>query len=406
MVIKNAKIVDLDGVYESDILIEKKIIKKIGKNLIDSEIFDAKGAYLLPGAIDLNVRLLDDKVNIQNIKKLAIDALKGGVTKTILNPNLQPAIDNEIILEFIKSYSSVYGCEILPMIKATYGDDSKKLSDIAILLKKGAITLFFYSDIDSFLICRVFEYAKMFNIPICCRATNRSLSSVGVMHEGEYSFLLGLGGISQIEESSEVAKIIEFAKYYDVEVIFQSISLSRSVELIKEAKKDGIKVFAEVSIHHLIKSDIECVDYNTLAKIDPPLRDEENKDNLLKLLKENEIDLLTSLHSPKRAVYKDVSFDDAAFGIDAISLYLSLIYTHLIKNGILKIGDLVKILHFNPSKLLKMDQNRVKEGFVADFIIFDQNKKSFVKNRDSLYYNQQLFGEVVAIVKDGDLKLI
>ncbi|WP_187648216.1 amidohydrolase family protein [Nitrosophilus labii] len=378
MVIKNAKIVDIHGTYESDVLVKNKKIEKIGNNLKDDEIYDANGAYLLPGLVDLNVKFCDDKVNVQNIRKLSKDALNGGVTTVVLNPDLNPALDNEIILEFIKSENEFKNfCEILPMIKATMGDDSQSMSEIAILLKKGAVAPFFYSDIDSFLICRIFEYAKMYNVPLHCRARNASIKSVGVMHEGEISSRLGLGGINEMEEVSEVAKIIEFAKYYDVEVVFKSLSVSRSIELIKKAKEEGIRVYAEVSIHHLLKTDKECEGYNTTAKIDPPLRDEKNHQKLLKHLKEGDIDFLTSLHSPKSTVQKDISFDEAAFGVDAIGDYLQTLYKTLVESKILTFSQLLKLICQNPAKILGKENGEIKEGFEDSLILF--NKKEVKK---------------------------
>jgi len=373
MVIKNAKLVDINGMRECDIVIKNKKIEKIDKNLDDDKILDVKSAFVLPGLIDLNVKLCDDKVSVHNIEKLASNALKGGVISVVLNPDMNPSVDNEIILEFIKSQNEIIkNCEILPLIKAT--KDENSLTEIAILLKKGALSPFFYSDVDSFLIARIFEYAKMYDVPLHCRARNSSIKSVGVMHEGEVSSKLGLGGISEIEEISEVAKIIEFAKFYGVEVVFKSISAARSVELIKKAKADGIKVYAEVSIHHLLKTDKECEGYNTSAKIDPPLRDEANRLKLIEYLKNGDIDLLTSLHSPKSTVEKDISFDDAAFGVDAISAYLQTLYKNLVKTEIIDFPSLIKLTCQNPAKILGKDRGSLNEGMEADFIVFDGEK--------------------------------
>ncbi len=354
MVIKNAKMVDKNGIKTKDFIVEDK----------DKKIIDAKGAFLLPGLIDLNVKFYDDIVSSENIKRLSKKALKGGVTKVVLNPDLNPAIDNEISLEFIKSESKNSNIEIVPLIKAT--KESDKLSEIAILLKKGANSIFFYSYINSFLICRIFEYAKMYNVVLHCRATNLDIKNVGVMHEGEISSRLGLGGINEIEEVSEVAKIIEFAKHYDVEVLFKSLSSAKSIELIKRAKDEGIRVYSEVSIHHLLKTDKECEGYNTKAKLDPPLRDEKNREKLIEFLKNDDIDILTSLHSPKSTLQKDISFDDAAFGVDAIESFLQDIYENLVKKDIISFYDALKLTYFNPLKILKQNSQSYK-----DLILFD-----------------------------------
>jgi len=231
MKIEGALIRDTKTLKAVDVVIEKGKILEIKPSA-------KKGRFLLfEGICDCNVKLQDDKVNAKNIQDLIIKANKGGVSKAILNPRLTPQIDNEIILEFIKSQNSDL-CEICPLIEAV---NEKGLSEIAILLKKGGAGIYFNSNISSLLICRIFEYAKMYNIPLHCRARNSSIKSVGVMHDGEVSSKLGLGGICEIEEISEVAKIIEFAKFYDVEVVFKSISTARSVELIKKAKEYNYK---------------------------------------------------------------------------------------------------------------------------------------------------------------------
>jgi len=373
MVIKNVNLVDCEKELFCDVLIKDDKILKIGKDLKDKEIIDAKGAYLLPSLIDLNVKLCDDKVSVGNFEKLSKKAIKGGVRTVVLNPDMNPQIDNEIILEFIKSQNKmIKNIEILPLIMAI--KDENRLSEIAILLKKGAVAPFFYSDADSFLIARIFEYAKMYDVTLHCVARESSIREIGVMHEGEISSKLGLSGISEIDEISEVAKIIEFAKYYDVKVLFKSISASRSVELIKKAKNEGVKVFCEVSLHHFLKTDKECLGYNTSAKIDPPLKDENNQKQLLKYLKNKDIDILTSLHSPKSVVQKDISFDEAAYGVDSIGDYLKEIYENFVKKDILTLKDIVELTSKNPAKILNLKKGVIKEGEKADFILFDTKK--------------------------------
>lgn len=372
MVIKNAKIVDSDSIFENDVLIKDGKIEKIGKNLNDKDVVDANGAFLLPGLVDLNVKFYDDLVSSENIEKLSKKALKGGVSTVLLNPDLNPAIDNEIILEFIKSESKNYNLEIIPLVKAV--KEKESLSEIAILLKKGANSIYFESDISSFLICRIFEYAKMYGVTLHCKPTNSDIKSVGVMNEGEVSSRLGLSGIDEIEEVSEVAKIIEFAKKYGVEVLFKSLSSARSIELIKKAKDEGVKVYAEVSIHHLLKTDKECEDYNTKAKLDPPLRDEKNRAKLIEFLKNKDIDILTSLHSPKSSLQKDISFDEAAFGVDAISSFLQDLYENFVKKEILSFSEILKLTYFNPLKVLKKDVSEIKKGYSEALILFDEKE--------------------------------
>ncbi|WP_267905534.1 amidohydrolase family protein [Nitrosophilus alvini] len=402
MVIKNALIVDSKGEREADIEIKDGKIAKIGTDLSSDEIYDAKGCSVLPGIVELNAKTCDDRVSVDSLAKLAKNSAKGGVTTVLLNPHLNPKIDDEIILEFVKSQNELNSkSDIKPMITAIKGEENEQLSEIAILLKKGAAAIYTSSDIDSSLMRRVFEYAVMYEIPLHCRAQNCSLRAGGVMHEGEVSSELGLGGIPELEENIEVAKIVEFLNRYRIETVFKSLSSARSVELVNEAKKRGFKAYAEVSIHHLVKSDEACRGYNTCAKIDPPLRDRENRELLLQMLKNGQIDFLTSLHSPKSMVQKDIAFDEAAYGVDAISLYLPIAYTYLVKSGILNMSDLTKLLCKNPAKVLGLNHGTIEEGCSADIVIFDPDKKRVVENEESLYYKEELFGEVTATFKEG-----
>ena len=370
MVLKGVNLYEKGYFKVSDIKIENHKIVKIRQNLQDSKTKDGKNLYIFPPIVDLNVKLLDDKVNVTNIKNLCKQAKNGGVGTVALNPDLDPFIDNEIILEFIKLQN--IDLEILPLIKAT--KDENKLTDIAILLKKGANSIYFHSDLDSFLISRIFEYAKMYDITLHCKAQNSSIRSVGVMHEGEVSSKLGLGGISELEEISEVSKIVEFAKYYGVKVLFKSLSSARSIEIIKKAKEEGIEVYSEVSLHHLIKNDNECLGYNTMAKIDPPLRDEKNRKVLVDFLKNGDIDLLTSLHSPKSKVLKDVSFDEAAFGIDSIESYFNELYKNFVKTEIISFEKLLDLIYEKPIKIAKIEPKNIEENFV----IFDKENEMYV----------------------------
>ncbi|WP_281950664.1 hypothetical protein [Nitrosophilus kaiyonis] len=362
MLIEGAKFFEDSKFKSYDIEIEEgKILKKISSKK-ESNIF------VIPPLVDLNIKPLDDKVNALNLKNLANAAKKSGVLYAALNPQIEPSIDNEIILEFIKSQD--IKINILPLLNAT--KDEKSLTEIAILLKKGANSIYFNSDIDSFLISRIFEYAKMYGVTLHCRAQNSSIKNSGVMHEGKVSSKLGLSGISEIEEISEVAKIIEFSKYYNVPVLFKSLSSSRSIEIIQKAKEEGIKVYSEVSIYHLTKTDEECSGYNTYFKIDPPLRDEKNRKKLIEYLKNGYIDTITSLHSPKSNVLKDVSFDEAAYGIDSIENYLVNLYETFVEKNIINFEDLIKYISLNPSKIAKI------ENFEKNFIVFDTKNKEII----------------------------
>ncbi len=393
MLIKNAKIIDFDGEYEADVLIEDGIITKIGSALSGDEVLDIEGNYLLPALIDLNVRPLDDKINSANLMRLAKNAMHGGVATIGLVPDVQPKICDEITLEFVKTQRQ--SIEILPFVSALRAENA--LSELSILLKKGGLSIYTSSDINEYLLARIFEYAKMHNVVLHIEPKNSVFRDIGVMNEGEVAFELGLGGISKLEEISEVAKIIEFSDYYEVGVLFKNISTAKSLELIAKSRL----CYAEVSIHHLLRSDTACRGYNTFAKLSPPLREEKERKALLLALQEGKIDALTSLHSPKSIVNKDVSFDEAGFGIDALGYYLPLLYTELVKKRVITFSKLVELTSTNLACFVGKKIGKVEEGYSADLVVFDATGQYQV-SVPSLYSRVQ--GAVRTLIKNGAIQ--
>ncbi len=389
MLIKNAHIVNHDFSFVGDVKIVDDKIEKFGQDLEDKEVVDLDGLYLLPGLIDLNVRTYDDKMDKEHLLSLEKEALEGGVTYAALMPDLQPPIDNEVILELFDNGI------VVPFIRAC---KEKGLSEISILLKKGGQGIVTDSDVNSYLLARIFEYAKMHQKMLHVRPHNRSLREVGVMHDGEVAFHLGLGGIDPLEETSEVAKVIEYAKRYQVGVVFKGLSTQRALDLVARCRCS----YSEVSIHHLLFNDEACLGFNTYAKIMPPLRNEEERKALVDSLRSGKINILTSLHSPKSIVNKEVSFDEAAEGIDAIGYYLPLLYTKLVKSAIIDFQKVVELSSTNPAAVLDLKKGKVEEGYDADFVIFDPNGVTKTPS-NTPYGGEMLHGAVKGVIKGGQL---
>jgi len=409
MIIKNAILCDANGERQMDVHIHEGRIFKIANNLEGVEVFDAKGAYLLPGLIDLNVSLPDKQLNSAKLQSLSLSALKGGVSTLVLNPDCQPNINNEVVLEFVLE-RHFEGSKIESAISATkqgetaqVGEEDSALSNIAILLKQGAVAPSLDSSVDSNLIRRVFEYIKMYEGVVFCSLKDNELNGNGVMFEGKVSASLGLPGISVLGEITHVSKMIEIARYFDVQVLFKGVFARRSLEMIQTAKEEGVKVLCEISIHHLILDDSACDGFNTYAKIFPPLADDKGKEALRKSLKNDEIDILTSLHSTHSKVSKEVAFYDAAYGTGAIEEILPLYYTHLVSSGLISLSQLSKMVSFLPAKMIKKETGLIEEGYLADFVLFDIHQSTQVQNSQSLYNNEKLQGKVLAMFIEGKL---
>jgi len=410
MIIKNAILCDANGERKGDVEITEGVISKIADNLSGEDVVDAKGAYLLPGLIDLNVSLADGQLNMSRLKSLSKSAIKGGVSTVVLNPDSQPAINNEIVLEFVLE-RKFEGAKISSAISATKqaegsagSEKDKALSNIAILLKQGALAPSLDSSVDNNLIRRIFEYMKMYEGTVFCSVKDRALNGNGVMFEGKVSATLGLPGISVLGEITHVSKMIEIARYFDVQVLFKGLFTRRSLEMITQAKKEGVKVFSEISIHHLAFDHNACDGFNTYAKIFPPLADEKGKNSLRESLKNEEIDVLTSLHSPQSKVNKEVAFSDAAFGTEAIEVALQLYYSKLVKTGLISLCKLSELTSLNPAKMVKKRRGLIAEGEVADLVLFDTKESTVVQSQQSLYKDEVLEGKIVSVFVDGELK--
>ena len=396
MVIQNAVICDANGEKKEDILIEDGIITQIGSNLSDSDVFDAKGSYFMPLLVDTNIRLQDSALNSNNIKSIAKEALNGGIGHVILNADSTPAIDSEIVLEFAQNgLHDLSGAKVDLMIN-TLKEDST-LSNIAILLKRGAIAPYMSTIAKNDVAIKIAQYCQMYDVTLFCKAEDNSLINSGVMLDGDISSKLGLAGIPDLSEVLHVSRMIEIARHFKIKILFKSIASPRSISLITQAKKDGVDVKCEVSIHHLINSDEACENFNTTAKLDPPLACRNDVELLQAALKNNQIDILTTLHQPSSPVNKEVAFYDSAYGCEALSDALPLYYTKLVESKMISMSELVKLTAKNSAKSIKKEYGTIEIGQRVNALLFNPHVKTKVDNEQSLYNAQELSGKVTAV---------
>lgn len=380
MLIKNAKIY---GENLQDLLIKDGKIVKIGANLDDNdEVLDAQGMTLLPSFVDLCVNLKNDKFSLSNLELLEKECLRGGVGAIILRDCMD--FDEESFSLFLQNLK-FRKIQIFPSVCTL--DKQGKLKNLATLLNKGAHALELKSSCNANILRVSMQYALMKEKSIFVKCYDENFDDNGVMNDCEMSFELGLAGMSAVAESSEVAKIKEIAKFYGVKVIFDLLSLRRSIELLED---ENLKL---ISIHHLIKDDNACTGFNTAAKLNPPLRSKEDKESLKQALKQGKIDFLSSLHSAKSISLKDLAFDEAAFGIHSICEFMSLCYTFLIKEGLLTWKNLCKVTSQNPSEFLGLNSGIIEVGKEANLVLFDESEEISAP-KSSLYANDKLFGRV------------
>ncbi|HEY9203829.1 MAG TPA: dihydroorotase [Sulfurimonas sp.] len=396
MVIKNAKVCDIHGERVTDIRIEEGIITEMADGLSCSEILDAGSLYFMPLLVDTNVRVQDSSLNAKNIKALSDEALSAGVGHVVLNPDTTPAIDNEIVLEFAQNgLHGLKGAKVDLMLNTLKEDNT--LSNIAILLKRGAVAPYMSTIAKNDVAIKIAQYCQMYGVTLFCKAEDNSLISSGVMLEGDVSSKLGLAGIPDLSEVLHVSRMIEIARHFKIKILFKAIASPRSIYLIDKAKQDGVDVTCEVSIHHLSNSDEACKNFNTTAKLNPPLSSKEDLKLMQEALKEGKIDILTTLHQPSSPLNKEVAFYDAAYGCEGLKNAMSVYYTKLVKSGIISMQELVKLCVQNPSRSIGGNAGEIKVGSRANAMLFNPDEKVMMDEKLSLYCGEELYGRVEKI---------
>lgn len=388
MLIKNARIY---AEKVQDIRIENGFITQIADEIrADDEIFDAHNLVFLPSFIDLNVSLKNEHFCIENLKNLEEECLKSGVSAVVLKDTMD--FDEESFALFLEHLKNL---KLQVFATARVCDKAGKLKNLSTLINKGVFALQCQSSHKASVLRQSMQYALMKEKTLFVHCFEAGFDDNGVMNDCATSFELGLVGISAVSEFSEVAKIKQIAEFYKVKVLYECLSLEKSLNLLDNTD------LVQTSIHHLLKSDEQCLQFNTFAKLMPPLRSKNDTLALQKALKAGKIKFLSSLHSPKSITHKDVAFDEASFGVDSMSEYLSLCYSFLVKNSFLSWAELCELTSKNQASFLGLNSGQIATGKEANFILFDENAKG-KKAKNSLYAKDELFGEVKAHFIKGE----
>jgi len=416
LLIKNARVIDAKSKTDDclDVLITGGKIAKLAKNIKakDAKIFDAKGLIVMPGLVDMHVHLREPGFEYkETILTGSKAAAAGGFTSVCCMPNTDPVVDNQEVVEFISSQSKKAGLINVFCVGAiTKGLKGRELSDIGDLKAAGCVAL---SDdgnpvMNSEIMRRAMEYAGMFGLPIISHSEDIDLSAGGVMNEGLVSTKLGLKGIPRVAEISMVSRDIELSRYTGTPLHIAHVSCRESIDLIKKAKKQGIKVTCECTPHHFSLSEEELIDYDTNKKVNPPLRSRDDIKALIDALKDGTIDAIATDHAPHAETEKDIEFDQASFGIAGLETALGLAVLKLVDKGVLSFMDLVRKMSYNPASILNLGKGCIYEGQDADLTVFDPNKEwevtvdSFLsKSKNSPFICKRLKGKVILTIAGG-----
>lgn len=412
--IKNGNVVYFDKVEKADILIEDGLIAKIDSFIQDSadEVIDASNKCVMAGFVDMHVHLrepgFENKETIETGTKAAV---KGGFTAVACMPNTKPVLDNKFALKYVIDKANEAGfAKVYPICSITKGEEGELLSDMLTLKDNGAVA---FSDDGkpvktSQMLRLALEYGKAYDLPMLCHCEDTDLANGGVANEGYSATIHGLKGITRASEEVGIAREIIIAANVGAKVHICHVSTKGSVEIIREAKKHGVKVTAETCPHYISLTDDCIANFNAMAKVNPPLREWDDVLAVQKGIADGTIDCLATDHAPHAHWEKECQFDTAAFGISGLETAFAVNYTHLVKKGIIDLPKLSTLMTKNPCEVLRINNNGIVVGEKADITIVDLNKKftvnskTFVsKGKNTPFDGMELYGTVDMTIVDG-----
>ncbi len=401
----------------ADIFIRDGKIARIKQNLARpgaDVVIDAKGKIVTAGLVDMHVHLREPgREDKETIATATRAAAKGGVTTLLGMPNTTPAIDNQTVVKFVLEKGKQEGIvNVLTAGSLTKKSEGKELAEIWELREAGASMIIDDRAENQTMGLRklALEYCQTFGMPLMTHPEDASLKDDAVMNEGWISTQLGLSGSPASTESLVVARTLELLRETPVPYHFTHISTKRTVELIREAKKEGLPVTCDCTTHHITLNDEACLNYNTLAKVDPPLRTEEDRLALLEGLKDGTIDVIITDHAPHLLVEKFVSFNEAAVGIVGLETLFPLAYTELVKNKVLTLPELIQKLTTNPAEIIRANNGKIEEGEAADISVWDVSEswkidknKFETKGRNTPFHDKKVFGRASEVIVAGEI---
>ncbi len=414
LLLKNVRPVgaDFDGSEKVDVRISDGTISVIGSGLDpqeNEETHDADGAYLSGGWMDMHVHLREPGYeHKETIETGCAAAAFGGFTEVACMPNTNPPIHTRDVVEFIKKKAESLPVEVHPIGCVSKEREGKSIAEMGDMKEGGAVA--FSDDGDpvynSQLMRVALNYSSMLEMPIINHEEDLKLSRPGHMHEGKVSARLGLDGTPGIAEETMIARDILLAEFTGGHIHVAHISTAKAVDLVRQAKADGISVTTEVCPHHfdLTDEEIERRDFDTNVKMHPPLRTQKDVDAMIEGLADGTIDAICTDHAPHAIEEKEVEFIYAPNGIIGLETAWSVSVRQLLDSEVLDLQTLLTKFVENPRKILNLEVPKIKEGVKANLTLFNideewtfDEEQVRSKSKNSPYLGETLKGRAEAI---------
>ena len=417
LLITNGRVVDPTQELDAklDVLIENGSIARIDKRLrADVPTIDAEGLVVMPGLIDLHTHLREPgQEHKETIATGTRAAVAGGYTAVCAMANTVPPNDERAVTEMVLAEAARNGaCRVYPIGAVSRGLKGEAMAELAELRAAGCVAV---SDDgkpvhNAQLMRRALEYCSMLGMPVIAHEEDADLNEGGVMHEGFYATLLGMGGIPAASEETMVARDIILARLTRGHLHIAHTSTAGAVDAIRKARKTGVKVSCEVTPHHLALTDEALQSFSTFLKMNPPLRSAEHREALLEGIADGTIDAIATDHAPHHFDEKNVEFDLAPFGVIGLETAFSVCYTTLVLEKIIKLPRLVDLMSCGPARVFNLPGGTLKPGSLGDVTIADLDARYEVVNTfrsksiNSPFIGQTLHGGIVATIVGGGVR--
>lgn len=418
LLIKNGRVLDPASGRDEvcDILVEDGVIRRVGKQVEaeDARIVEAFGYFVMPGLVDLHVHFRDPGLTYkEDIETGSRAAARGGYTTVLAMPNTKPVIDTPDKVRYVTNKArKVAPIHVLQVGAVTMEQKGERVSDIRGMVEAGipAISEDGKSVMDTLVYREAMEIASELDLPVLAHCEDIHLVDHGVMNADERAEALGMRGITNAVEDVIVARDILLAKETGARLHLCHCSTRDSVEMVRRAKEEGLKVSAEVCPHHftLTSDDIPGDDAN--YKMNPPVRSQADKEALIQGLRDGTIDAIATDHAPHSAEEKRQSMTKAPFGIVGLETAVPLTVTELLETGVLTPLDMARVMSCQPARIAGLEAGTLQEGKAADIVLIDPkeeyviDKNTFAsKGRNTPFHGRRVRGKVKMTICGGQV---